>query len=391
MKNNLIVLALIYLPLQFFAEVYRPNYKIYHSYQQVIRKLNSLSEDPDLRDIIQVNRAPYPYASVQKEPLYLVRLTNLHINSTRNSEHKRVKKIKILISFGEHAREFVSVESCLDLINYFISGWKSGCNNMQGLLTRFILDNIDLHILPILNPDGRKVLEKTGDYCHRNNGRGADLNRNADWQFGGPGSSFVPNHEEYNGGSVWSEPESRFFRDLTQNNSYDAYFSIHSGEQQLFVPFVDGESKRIKRRRPSTDLELSLVRYAVEGSSGWFHDSGIAYEMNSYSADGTLFDWIAGKLNITYSICAEIWGGPYHEDCFVQFNPKSEKLLDDLRKIRSMYTRSFEYLIQHHLGLRFPTELNYASDSRQGYWNRGKRFLIKLCQMEKRVMKLRKQ
>jgi hypothetical protein len=91
-----------------------------------------------------------------------------------------------------------------------------------------------------------------------------DINRNTDWEFNGPGSSAKPGHEEYNGGTVWSEVETRcvavvlqwchiiititisititvsitfwmgrYVRDLVLNNDYLAYLSLHSGEQQV--------------------------------------------------------------------------------------------------------------------------------------------------------------
>ncbi len=50
-------------------------------------------------------------------------------------------------------------------------------------------------------------------------------------------------------------------------------------------------SRRTRRRRPSTSLELSIARRIVEGSSNWFRNYGIAYDKNDYQADGTFMDW----------------------------------------------------------------------------------------------------
>lgn len=127
-------------------------------------------------------------------------------------------------------------------------------------MARHILENAELFLvcrlwhqpvftdlqIGMLNPDGRIHLEQTGDYCWRNTGtskittamtlsrsaRGVDLNRNFDWEFNGPGSSSKRGHEEYNGGFAFSEPETRLIRDLTARQSFDGFFSLHSGEQQ---------------------------------------------------------------------------------------------------------------------------------------------------------------
>lgn len=66
----------------------------------------------------------------------------------------------------------------------------------QGWWAHSILSNFDLHIVGLTNPSGKVHLEETGDYCWRNTGIGVDLNRNADWEFGGPGSSNKKGHEE---------------------------------------------------------------------------------------------------------------------------------------------------------------------------------------------------
>ena len=102
----------------------------------------------------------------------------------------------------------------------------------------------------------------------------------------------------------------------------------------------------MKRTRPSTQAESMFAATAVKRSNGWFRKSGIGYEENDYSADGAIFDWAAGRMNVSYSFCAEIWGGPYHDSCFVQFNPPAHRLAEDMAKIRPFYVSIFLDLIQ---------------------------------------------
>ena len=150
---------------------------------------------------------------------------------------------------------------------------------------------------------------------------------------------------------------------LNDVGKYTYYFIYLQFLFKVFVPFVDTKSKASKRRRFTTDLELSLSSFIVENSDGWFRNSGIAYEMNDYAADGSLFDYVAGVRNIPISICAEMWGGPYHEACFVQFNPPSSRLAKDLQEMHKFFVSAFEGLFQLHMGIRQIHSTHSALDS----------------------------
>src|SRR5262249_2380901 len=134
---------------------------------------------------------------------------------------------------------------------------------VRARVARFLLDHADVHVLGVSNPDGKRHVERTNNFCWRNTARNVDLNRNADWQWGKEGSSADPNGEEFHGDAPFSEAETRFVRDLQRTYRYDAYVSVHSGEQQLFVPFVDTESRRMRRRRTETDAELAVCDAVV--------------------------------------------------------------------------------------------------------------------------------
>lgn len=60
-----------------------------------------------------------------------------------------------------------------------------------------LLDKISLMILPMENPNGRRMVEK-GKLCERKNGRGVDVNRNWGVDFGVKEKDYDPS-EEYPG------------------------------------------------------------------------------------------------------------------------------------------------------------------------------------------------
>lgn len=129
------------------------------------------------------------------------------------------------------------------------------------------------------------------------------------------------------------------------------------------MPFVDTESNRMSRRRPTTDIELQVAAKAVVDSAGWFRNSGIAYEMNSYYADGALFDWVAGVMDVPVCICAEMWGGPVLHDCFEMFNPSNENLAADIRRMRVLFESSFASLLELHTGTEQPTFESFTRET----------------------------
>jgi hypothetical protein len=332
---------------------YLPNYNYYHNltgYYQHIKQLQSKYAD-------YVSSYQGTQLTQLNHPLILLQLTSPQSNYAVNSAGQRLPKRKLLLSFGEHSRELIVIESFFDLMNYLLQGALCDtarssipCSSVQALLSTTILSHLDLHLLGLVNPDGKFLLEKNKNYCQRNNAANVDLNRNADWQFGGPGSSKLPNHEEYHGAAPFSEVETQFILELANKFNYTGYFSLHSGEKQIFSPFVDTESSRTKRRRSHTADDLQLINEILSTTNNYFHHSGIGYEMNSYAADGTIYDWFAGRRNIKYALCAELYGdsNPQNEknkECFTQFNPDNHELQEELVKIRHFYLSLFVHLI----------------------------------------------
>ena len=97
-----------------------------------------------------------------------------------------------------------------------------------------ILDNSEIYIIPIANPDGY-VDNMTGNNMQRKNmnfttpvpSSGIDLNRNFGYQFGYDdyGSSPDPYDQTYRGSAAFSEPETQVIRSFT--NTIDPIGSMH--------------------------------------------------------------------------------------------------------------------------------------------------------------------
>ena len=90
----------------------------------------------------------------------------------------------MLITFGEHAREFLPVESFFKLVHDTCKAFQSAEEE-----TVYLLGNMELFLIGLLNPDGRRKLETSKDWCWRGMANMVDVNRNCDWEWGGKGSS----------------------------------------------------------------------------------------------------------------------------------------------------------------------------------------------------------
>lgn len=263
-------------------------------------------------------------SSTEMRPIYLISVSNFNRSSKQD-----FKVVKVLVISGMHPREIITVEATLR----FVENIMMDHSKWTGINASFHID-----LILMLNPDGFVPLQAE-DGCWRWNSvdRKVDLNRNANWSWGGSGSDGYKGFEEYRGEYPFSERESRVVRDLIIQEKYDVFVDLHSGTQQIFCSFVDSESKKIQRTRKNTAKEVELIRFLESVSAGYFQKGGIGYQQNEYSADGTIFDWAAGNELVAYSLTVEIWGKGYHVNpkqvsCFDQFNPSKPN--DKLRVVQ---------------------------------------------------------
>ena len=181
-------------------DMYTPDYNYYHNLTMIYQHIKSISSNHP--SYIQVD---WSYLSRDSLPQPVIRISDF---TTTKSDAFTVRqnlfndRVKILLSFGEHAREFVPVETMLALLDYISSEFKPEENISRS--TGLDLSKLDIFIVGILNPDGRHLVETTQNYCWRGTRNGVDINRNFDWNFGGKGSSGDPHDEEYRGPSAFS-------------------------------------------------------------------------------------------------------------------------------------------------------------------------------------------
>jgi hypothetical protein len=161
------------------------------------------------------------------------------------SDHPEVDEDEpaILLDGMHHAREPLGNEVCLAFIDYLLSNY-----GVEERVTSWV-NNYEIWIIPILNPEGYKYLVDNNLSSpwwrknlrdNNNNGLvdpdydGVDLNRNYDFNWNKLGSS-NPSSWTYRGPSPFSEKETQAKRDLTLSEKFVASISYHSyGEVILY-------------------------------------------------------------------------------------------------------------------------------------------------------------
>lgn len=168
-------------------ELYTPDYSVYHNFSSISTTIDNIIQQSSLVHIF-VPKYFSRYNNVQ----HVLRLT-----TDVNKPSSVGGTLKVLLSFGEHAREFLPIEVLFHLLKQWI---KPGFSKSAQL----DFNKIDIYVIVLGNPDGRHYVEKTQNYCWRGTRTGVDLNRNFDWEYGGKGSSGDANDEEYRGTHVFS-------------------------------------------------------------------------------------------------------------------------------------------------------------------------------------------
>ena len=132
-----------------------------------------------------------------------------------------------------HAREWITVEVALRLAEHLVNGYSTS----QAI--RDLVDNAEIWILPVVNPDGYKYSWDTYRYWRKNrrdNGDGTfgvDPNRNYGYRWGGIGSSGSTSSDTYRGTSSFSEPETQAVRDLVLARDFKAIITYHNYGQLI--------------------------------------------------------------------------------------------------------------------------------------------------------------
>ena len=198
---------------------------------------------------------------------------------------------EILIDGMHHAREIMASEFPIMFAEYLAENY--GTNPE----ITWLLDNRELYVIPIVNPDG--VTFNEGQYPNgggmwrknrRYNGPGSygvDPNRNYPFMWGldDYGSSGDPDSETYRGPSPGSEPEIQALMAFINNRHFITHDTVHTYSNLLLYPWGYTTA-------PTPDEDI-FVHMAQEMTKFNGYEPGQPGEI-LYDVNGGAFDWVYG-------------------------------------------------------------------------------------------------
>jgi hypothetical protein len=271
-------------------------YEVYHSFDEPIN---------GIKDQLRTIAATYPKIaqlktfghSIQKRPMLAMKLTNEKLG-------KKDGKPQVLFVATHHAREWVATEMSMRLIKYLTSNYGSDARVTD------LLDNVEVWIVPVGNPDGYQYTF-TNERLWRKNLRdnngdgqitiadGVDINRNFDshWGYDDEGSSPIWSSETYRGTSPNSEPETQALVDLIRQNDFKFALSYHTYQDLILYPW----GWQVKT--PSLDDSIFVAQAGTDANPAIFdsllghgYDPGVGADL--YITNGEFTDWAYGEMGI---------------------------------------------------------------------------------------------
>ncbi len=219
------------------------------------------------------------------------------IRGVRITNPGAVDRPVVFVQGCQHAREWIAVAAPMFAAEAFATAG-------AGSLLDDLLDQVELVVVPIVNPDGYVYSWDVERYWRKNrrDGHGVDLNRNWSVVWGGEGASDDPFAENYHGVGPFSEPESTAIRDfIAADPNMVSMLDVHSFGQLLLYPwgydYVDAVDEPIY-----TDITNQMANAMWQPYQEWYSP---LQSSDLYPASGNVIDWGYGVHGL-YSITIEL-------------------------------------------------------------------------------------
>jgi murein tripeptide amidase MpaA len=277
-----------------------PGYSCYRTVEETFATLQSLAATyPSLAQVSDVGDSwrKQSTSGAQGYDLWLLRLTN----SARTGP-----KPRFFLMAEIHAREYVTAETATRFAEYLLQNYGHDPE------VTWLLDENEIYILPMANPDGRKQAEagilwrKNVDpyTCSTPNLQGVDLNRNSSFHWGGEGSSADACNDLYRGPVQASEPEVQSIQtllsslypdrrgpldtDLAPLDTEGMFITLHSYSGLVLWPYGWGDVPA------PNDAQLATLGRKLAFFNGYIPQQA----SDLYAASGGADDWVYGELGV---------------------------------------------------------------------------------------------
>jgi len=253
----------------------------YHTFSEITYLLKLYSRD--YAHIVSLEKIGY--GSQTHLPIWALKISD---NPQLDEQEPAV-----LFTGVHHAKEILSAEVCLYLINYLCKNY-----DVKPEVNHWV-NNEEIWIVPVINPDGHYwVMDQKFSLFWRKNMKdnnsngifeletdGVDLNRNYDFNWNADGDP-DPRSWHYRGPYPFSESETKAIRDLTFREKFVFHLDFHSYGEVILYPWenftappdrelvieIAGEiARHIKKRNCFDHYTIRPLNGKLGQCSVWMH------------------------------------------------------------------------------------------------------------------------
>lgn len=205
---------------------------------------------------------------------------------------------EVLFTCAQHAREHLTTEMCLRIVNRFTSQYATNAEIKR------LVDSTEIYVIPAVNPDGAEYDIASGSYRYwRKNrqGNGTDPNRNwgHNWGCCG-GSSGSSTSETYRGTAAFSAPETQAVSNFVLSRriggvqQIKASIDFHTYSELVLWPFGFTYNDTAPGMTAAEAQRFQTVGRQLAATNGYTPQQS----SDLYITDGTIDDWLWGNQKI---------------------------------------------------------------------------------------------
>ncbi|WJK41959.1 M14 family zinc carboxypeptidase [Solwaraspora sp. WMMA2056] len=268
-----------------------PSDSAYHNYAEMTAAVNQVVADhPSIARKVSIG------TSYEGRDLMAVKISD-NVGTDENEP-------EILFNSQQHAREHLTVEMAIYLLNLFTDSYGS-----DSRITN-IVNNRELWIIPSVNPDGSEYDIATGSYRSWRKNRqpnsgssfvGTDLNRNWGYLWGCcGGSSGSPSSDTYRGPSAFSAPETQALRNFVNSRvvggtqQIKANIDFHSYSELVLWPFGHTTANTTTGMTADQYNTFATIGGQMAATNGYTPEQS----SDLYITDGSSIDWMWAQHGI---------------------------------------------------------------------------------------------
>ena len=256
--------------------------------------------------IAEVNRVVAAYPAIASKRVIGRSYENRDIVAVKISDNVGTDEAEteVLYQANHHAREHLTVEMALYLLNQYTSTYASDTR------VRNVVNSREIWIIPTVNPDGAEYDVATGSYRSWRKNRqpnsgssyvGTDLNRNYGYKWGCcGGSSGSTSSDTYRGPSAFSAPETRAIRDFVNSRvvggvqQIKAALDFHTYSELVLWPFGHTSANTTTGMNADQNNTFATLGRQLAATNSYTPEQS----SDLYVTDGDSLDWLWGTHKI---------------------------------------------------------------------------------------------